>query len=621
MNREQVNVRSERGRRMKRILPKKGIALTMSLMLVMATVMVPGERSTTYASEVAAKLPVVDGDASEWEGLGAIQGSSSEVEQWKTVKGQDYLYVMYCGTSANQWDFSYAGQVVLHCQYDRELGWPENTATALSVTKENDGAVVRNSSYGVVEGALGSISNGANWNTPGPYVVEFAVPLSYFPEGLTGLYLGNDAANVISFSDIPEATIQTDHPSEPEEPVDTEEAVDTETSTEPEGGQEPVDTPEDSGEKLEDYKGIQIDGSFGDWNAVAKEDAKCPNQGHPDCLSKVAAVWDGDWMYLYIEEGEGQSAAGAGTHSNGKYSISSDLGDNVLFQLGWDSSISGVDGAQVSHVGTQWEIAIPKSQFENCKWKESFQFGLYLSDPFITGITDLQNSQENSTPVGEMSCDGSYEEWNSLPHAVIQYDTAGTHEFKQDGKAALYSDGESLYGHVVTEHPDHLKEAGGEFLSAITVKFNVSDPKTKSDGYEFGPRFVTVDANGNIDWNVKPNHYEPGTYEFYVMSLDAWGNSKNINELTPGDHIYGKMIMTIGQNGRDEMEFQLYLADLAEKFGCDQSSLKTIHAQFGRIGGQWVSCAGTSTGPIVGLALSLGVVVAAYGLKKRRKIM
>ena len=114
MNREQVNVRSERGRRMKRILPKKRIALTMSLMLVMATVMVPGERSTTYASEVAAKLPVVDGDASEWEGLGAIQGSSSEVEQWKTVKGQDYLYVMYCGTSANQWDFSYAGQVVLH---------------------------------------------------------------------------------------------------------------------------------------------------------------------------------------------------------------------------------------------------------------------------------------------------------------------------------------------------------------------------------------------------------------------------------------------------------------------------------------------------------------------------
>ena len=61
--------------------------------------------------------------------------------------------------------------------------------------------------------------------------------------------------------------------------------------------------------------------------------------------------------------------------------------------------------------------------------------------------------------------------------------------------------------------------------------------------------------------------------------------------------------------------------ELAEKFGCDQSSLKTIHAQFGRIGGQWVSCAGTSTGPIVGLALSLGVVVVAYGLKKRRKIM
>lgn len=624
MNREQINVRSERGRSMKRTLPKRGMALTMSLMLIMATIMVPGDSGTTYASQVNVKQPVVDGDASEWEVIGALQGNASEVEQWKTVKFQDYLCVMYCGTSANQWDFSYAGQIVLHCQYNRELGWPENAATTLSVTKENEGAVVRNSSYGVVENASASITNGANWNTPGPYVVEFAVPLSYFPEGLTGIYLGNDAANTISLADIPEAAIQDEKPEEPEEPIDTEESKDSETPVDTEETEEivkPGDVPGDSEQNLADYKGIQIDGSFGDWNAVAKVDAKCPNQGHPDCLSKVAAVWDGDWMYLYIEEGEGKSAAGAGTHSNGKYAISSDLGDNVLFQLGWDSSISGVDGAQVSHVGAQWEIAIPKSQFENCKWKDSFQFGLYLSEPFITGITDLQNSSGNSMPVGEMGCDGRYEEWNNLPHVVIEYDTAGTNEFKQDGKAALYSDGDSLYGHVVTEHPDHLKEAGGEFLSAITIKFNVSDPKTKSNGYEFGPRFVMVDAEGNIDWNVKPRHYKPGTYEFYVMSLDAWGNSKNINELTPGDHIYGKMIMTIGENGRDEMEFQLYLADLAEKFGCDQSSLKTIHAKFGRIGGQWVSCAGTSTGPIVGLALSLGVVVAAYGLKKRRKVM
>jgi len=36
---------------------------------------------------------------------------------------------------------------------------------------------------------------------------------------------------------------------------------------------------------------------------VAKTDTSCPNDAHKGCISQVAAIFDGDWLYLYIKEG------------------------------------------------------------------------------------------------------------------------------------------------------------------------------------------------------------------------------------------------------------------------------------------------------------------------------
>ena len=73
--------------------------------------------------------------------------------------------------------------------------------------------------------------------------------------------------------------------------------------------------------------------------------------------------------------------------------------------------------------------------------------------------------------------------------------------------------------------PEHLNEAGGEFTQAVTFKFN--------DSYNqvLYPRFVTVDEQGNINWNPKRDRLSDGTYEFYMFDTSAWGTSKNINEL------------------------------------------------------------------------------------------
>ena len=49
-----------------------------------------------------------------------------------------------------------------------------------------------------------------------------------------------------------------------------------------------------------------------------------------------------------------------------------------------------------------------------------------------------------------------------------------------------------------------------------------------------------------------------------------------------------------------------------------QSDIKTFHVNYVRIGPQWISCGGTSTGPILGILLCLAVVVIAQVYRKKR---
>ena len=79
-----------------------------------------------------------------------------------------------------------------------------------------------------------------------------------------------------------------------------------------------------------------------------------------------------------------------------------------------------------------------------------------------------------------------------------------------------------VLGHVYTTIPEHLNEDGGEFTQAVTFKFN--------DSYNqvLYPRFVTVDEQGNINWNPKRDRFSDGTYEFYMFDTSAWGTELQI---------------------------------------------------------------------------------------------
>ena len=515
---------------------------------------------------------VIDSDTDDWDDITARAANAAGVKLWKAAVSSDYskLYFMYEGTVQTEWDYSYMGSNPAKITYaDGTTG----ISDMIQFTGGKDGAQVKNSWYGDVENSEIATVNNAHGNTAGPYVVEAAIPMDFF----------SNSDFTITFA---ETTVD----------IKDIEVLD---------GQK-VDRDETEAA----YNGIVIDGEFDDWDAVKKYDAVCPNDAHNECISKTAMMFDGDYVYVYIRDGVSGSASGAGTHSNGKYSITTDLGNELVFQLDSKGYVNGVDGVDCRYVGNQWEIAIPADALP--AYNKTISFGLYQSEPFVSGVANIRDdgSSDDKT-IYDIKYDGLYGDWEYYPHTRINYATPGTQHNKVDAMGALFSDGNVVLGHAYTMMPEHLNEAGGEFTYALSIKFN--------DDYNqiIAPRFVTVDEQGNINWNPKTEDLSEGTYEFYMFDIGSWGTSKNINELNDADICYGKMTITVRSN-RDECEFYIDLDKAAQKFGCDVSDFKQISAQFGRMGQQWINTAGASSGAWLGLFICIAATCGVVVYKKKK---
>ncbi len=427
-----------------------------------------------------------------------------------------------------------------------------------------------------------------------------------------------------------ETSSETESKETEETSSETETSENTETETEiTEDTESVTETEEDTEELLRSrrtrYEGITIDGDFSDWDPVAKTSV---NEGKGwSTVDEVAMVWDGDYVYLYfMSDGNGDgtgdwgSVTGAGPYNNGQYVITTDLGYQLLIQLSRNNngSVSGVDGAAVAVNNTNWmgaphmwEVSIPSSALPS--YKSTISFGIYQSQTLISDVANLQGTDDTDKEFHGIVYDGSYGDWEYYPHTVIQYATAGTHENTVDAEGALYSTNGLLYAHVVTSMPAHLQEAGGEFTSAVTIRLN------GDSGKDFYPQFVAVDAQGNINYSPKLSGLSYGTYEFYMIDATGWKSATNISEITEkGNAVYGRMYVTIGAS-EDNMEFEFDLKLLAEKFGISADEIRTVSAQWGRIGQQWVTTAGTSTGTWLGLLICFAGVGVAYYVQRKRK--
>lgn len=515
---------------------------------------------------------VVDSDTDDWDDITSRTADAAGVKLWKAAVSSDYskLYFMYEGTVQTEWDYSYMGSNPVSITYaDGTTGISDK----IQFTGWKDSAQAKNSWYGDIENSETVTVNNAHGNTAGPYVVEAAIPMDFFSNSDFTITF---AGTTVDIKDI--------------EVLDGQKVDRDETEAA--------------------YNGIVIDGEFDDWDAVKKYDALCANDAHGECISKTAMIFDGDYVYVYIRDGVSGSASGAGTHSNGKYSITTDLGNELVFQLDSKGYVNGVDGVDCRHVGNQWEIAIPADALP--AYNKTISFGLYQSEPFVSGVANIRDdgSSDDKT-IYDIKYDGLYGDWEYYPHTRINYATPGTQHNKVDAMGALFSDGNVVLGHAYTMMPEHLNEAGGEFTYALSIKFN--------DDYNqiIASRFVTVDEQGNINWNPKTEDLSEGTYEFYMFDIGSWGTSKNINELNDADICYGKMTITVGSN-RDECEFYFDLDKVAQKLGCDVSDFKQISAQFGRLGQEWINTAGASSGAWLGLFICIAGTCGVVVYKKKK---
>ena len=377
------------------------------------------------------------------------------------------------------------------------------------------------------------------------------------------------------------------------------------------------------------YSGIQIDGDFSDWAAIDKVYDFNAN------LTEAAMVWDHDYVYLYLKEGvkhpdgwemyEGNIHA-ATPYSNGNFCIETNTGyKSSVIVHGPNSGIvtakvndTYVDIAYKKHI---YEIAIPVELLKGYNDKTSslnlgtmggwndtpnyIMMGVshWNPDAGTTGGGENQDKDDNNSDLYDKTTyikyDYDFSDWDDYPHQTIDYSTGGSHG--ADAEGALYSDGEYLYGHI-KYYGGYYPDIFGFFELAINEKYHRT--------LMLNAR--AVDNDGNILWNYNTSDLKPGSYEFHIYGAEtidggAW------------DTDYGVLYIELQKHGRLNAEFRLDQSKIAHYYKCDQTDIKSLDMRFIRIGYKWISCAGTSTGPILGMAISGFAVLGSMWFYNRKK--
>ena len=539
--------------------------------------------------------------------ISMVTRAADYVSSWSTYADGDVMVFTLKANTHEDWGYNMDYQ-----SYPIVVS-ADGVETVLTMTW--DATAIKGPNWSDISGASITRADEADGQT-----VVLRVPLSYFGNAGNVSVRFNNEVKVVKTAPIEETTEQTtteevteEETTESENDVTedtTEEDVTTEEVTEEETTEE--DTTEEVAEETTEAQpvtsdGIVIDGDFSDWAGIAKIDFAGTATGYNGVVSS-AMIFDGD-VYIYLlDEGGYGNAAWSGPNSNGKYSIVTDLGYTLIFKLNNDGSSSGVDGITSARTGKEWEIKIPASVIP--KNNGSISFGYYLADPAFSEVQNLQDMEQ--VPVGDIKYDYSYADWDGYKHTVIEYNTAGTSEDLVDSHAAIHLSGAEVLGHVVTGIPSHVGTKGKDVLYGVHL--TVNDDANKD--LEF--RAVTVDSQGNINWNPAKENLPNGSYEYYLFDVSCWGSSKNISELNEHDICFGKAWVTVSDN-KLEMEWTVDAKTLADYYDLDEDELYVLSSSYRNIGHKVSTTAGVPTGGVLSAIFCIMAAALMVELVKRRK--
>ena len=196
---------------------------------------------------------------------------------------------------------------------------------------------------------------------------------------------------------------------------------------------------------------------------------------------------------------------------------------------------------------------------------------------------------------GNIQIDGYYDDWEGRPKTEITY-SSNNKQCNHYGQLAL--DGDTLYGHFKM---NELYTSGMQLqIWYLTI-----------NGKTFAMQ-IQPEKNGNIDWGTQVPRSE-GIHTNLKVFLGYGNNNECDSKVAYTVYDAEHKDNTPG----DEVEFSLSLKRLAELTGIPADEMETITIQNPNIGGQGVSIAGSSTGPVVGVLIAL-LLAAGYVAKKRK---
>ena len=112
--------------------------------------------------------------------------------------------------------------------------------------------------------------------------------------------------------------------------------------------------------------------------------------------------------------------------------------------------------------------------------------------------------------------------------------------------------------------------------------------------------------------------------------MRGWYGSCTLTELEDegyGNKILGHAYIRMGSSDDTELEYEIDLEKLSSYISTSNSTpyemsvtdMKTIQAKYQNIGDQWVTIAGTSSGPVVGVVLCISTVACVLAYRRRKQ--
>lgn len=190
-----------------------------------------------------------------------------------------------------------------------------------------------------------------------------------------------------------------------------------------------------------------------------------------------------------------------------------------------------------------------------------------------------------------IAIDGLFDDWSDVPSTYIGY---GGFNNDDASRAQLFTDGDYLYIHV-----DYANKLSYIPMSGFEIKINNDSSKTQ--------RLMIYHDNSDM-YNCRvPN--EDGYYSDLNLAMVSPAHNYSVIQFQDTEFVY--TIASDSDGYTRSFELKMKLGDLSNVFGMSPETISTISLYNPSLGGQTVSIAGSSSGPIIAVAIGAAIAVGS----------